>query len=87
MFIFRLYSPPNSLTVNVISFLFPSFVACIIKSTLILASESFSNNCAAIPGLSGIFERLNTAWFSNTSRQLTVFVNYKLPLFSGRGWI
>ena len=37
-----------------------------IKSTLMLASDSFSNICAAIPGLSGIFERLNTAWFSNT---------------------
>ena len=58
-----------------------------IKSTLIFTSDSVSNICAAMPGLSGSLEILKTAWFSNTSRLLTVLVNSKLPLFSGKGLI
>ena len=102
-FVLKLYSPPNclvinlhcsivfvnsnSLTVNAISLLFPSWVAWIIKSTLMLASDKVSNIWAAIPGLSGSAEILNTVWFSNTSRLFTVFVNSNPPLFKANGWI
>ena len=51
------------------------------------ASDSVSNIWAAIPGLSGRLEILNTVWFSNTSRLLTVFVNSKPPLFRANGFI
>ena len=51
------------------------------------ACDRVSNIWAAIPGLSGRLEILNTVWFSNTSRLLTVLVNSKPPLLRDKGFI